>query len=54
MFEIYQEVGWMIWVLLLVIWLIYISTSVQNLRDRLKRLEIVISYIVHSNKDDKI
>lgn len=39
MFEIYQEVGWMIWVLLLVIWFIYVSASVQNLRDRLKRLE---------------
>jgi uncharacterized membrane protein YukC len=39
MYESYMKIGWMVWIIILMVWVMYISASVQSHRDRLAKLE---------------
>jgi len=39
MYDIYLKVGVMVWITILIIWVMYVSASLQSHRERLTRLE---------------
>lgn len=39
MYETYMQIGWMVWVIIVSIWVMYVSASIQSHRERLARLE---------------